>query len=189
MAGGETVMVMSLVPGASPVSLNEARGWLRMGGASDDAVVEPLLRAATGICEAFVGQWLVQRSGSELVRVKQGAAWLSVRPVVAVDEVRMVAADDSETVLAVDEYRLSLAADGAGRVMIMPQHGAARVRVTYRAGMAAAGADVPEAIRHGIVRMAQHLYEARDGKDVPPPPAAIAALWQPWRVLRLGGGR
>jgi uncharacterized phiE125 gp8 family phage protein len=182
-------MTMSLVPGVSPVSLTEARGWLRLGGASDDAVVEPLLRAATGICEAFVGQWLVQRSGSELGPVVQGAARLSVRPVVAVDEVRMVAADDSETVLAVGDYRLSLAADGAGRLMIAPQHGAARVRVTYRAGMAEVGAEVPEAIRHGIVRMTQHLYEARDAKEVPPPPAAIAALWQPWRALRLGSRR
>lgn len=182
-------MTMSLVPGASPVSLTEARGWLRLGGASDDAVVEPLLRAATGICEAFVGQWLVQRSGSEVVRVEQGAARLSVRPVVAVDDVRMVAADDSETVLAVGDYRLSVAADGAGRLIVAPQHGAARVRVTYRAGMGETGADVPEAIRHGIVRMAQHLYEARDAKEVPPPPAAIAALWQPWRALRLGGTR
>ena len=182
-------MVMSLVPGVSPVSLTEALGWLRLGSASDDAVVEPLLRAATGICEAFVGQWLVQRSGSELVPVVQGAARLSVRPVVAVDEVRMVAADDSETVLAAGEYRLSLAADGGGRLIIAPQHGAARVRVTYRAGMAAAGADVPEAIRHGIVRMTQHLYEARDAREVPPPPAAIAALWQPWRALRMGRER
>ena len=165
-------MVMNLVPGEPPVSLHEARGWLRMGGAGDDAVVEPLLRAATGICEAFVGQWLIERSGSETVRLKQGAARLSVRPVVAVDEVRMLAADDSETVLAEADYRLSVAADGAGRLIVAPQHGAARVRVTYRAGMAAAGSDVPEAIRHGIVRMAQHLYDARDAKNVPPPPAA-----------------
>ena len=182
-------MVMNLVPGPSPVSLSEARAWLRMGGASDDAVVEPLLRAATGICEAFVGQWLVRRSGSETLRLRHGAAWLSVRPVVAVDDVRTMAADDSEMALAADDYRLSLAADGAGRLIVAPQHGAARVRVTYRAGMAVAGAAVPEAIRHGIVRMAQHLYEARDAKEQPPPPAAIAALWQPWRALRLGGGR
>lgn len=182
-------MTMSLVPGDSPVSLSDARAWLRMGAGSDDAVIEPLLRAATGICEAFVGQWLVQRSGSEVVRVEQGAARLSVRPVVAVDDVRMIAADDSETVLAASDYRLSVAADGAGRLIVAPQHGAGQVRVTYRAGMAAAGADVPEAIRHGIVRMAQHLYDARDAKDVPPPPAAIAALWQPWRVMRLGGAR
>lgn len=81
-----------------------------------------------------------------------------------------------------------MAPDGAGRLAIETPGAAAHVHVTYRAGIADDGAGVPEAIRQGIVRMTQHLYDARDGAD-PAPPAVIAALWQPWRVLSLGGGR
>lgn len=77
---------------------------------------------------------------------------------------------------------------GSGRLTIDAPGAAERVRVSYRAGIADDGAGVPDAIRQGIVRMTQHLYDARDGKD-PAPPAVIAALWQPWRVLSLGGGR
>ena len=43
-------MTMSLAPGDSPVSLNEARGWLRMGAVVDDAVVAQLLRARGKMC-------------------------------------------------------------------------------------------------------------------------------------------
>ena len=49
-------MTESPVPGEAPVSLNEARGWLRLGATIDDAVVAGLVRAATNICEAFIGQ-------------------------------------------------------------------------------------------------------------------------------------
>ena len=181
-------MTMSLVPGESPVSLSDARGWLRMGAAVDDAVVGQLLRAATSVCEAFTGQWLVRRSGTELLALTGGAVRLTVRPVVTVEQVRLVAADGGETVLAVDAYRLTVAPDGSGRLKVDDPGNAERVRVTYRAGIAEDGAGVPEAIRQGIVRMTQHLYDARDGAD-PAPPAVIAALWQPWRVLSLGSGR
>lgn len=181
-------MTMSLVPGESPVSLNEARAWLRMGAAVDDAVVEQLLRAATSICEAFVGQWLVRRSGAEVLPLTGGAARLTAQPVLAVEAVTLLAADGGESVLDRDGYQLSVALDGAGRLTIADRGDADRVRVTYRAGIAEGGDGVPEAIRQGIMRMTQHLYDARDKVDAGPP-AAIAALWQPWRRLTLGGGR
>lgn len=187
-AGGETVMTMSLAPGDSPVSLNEARGWLRMGAVVDDAVVAQLLRAATSVCEAFIGQWLVIRSGTEILTLRGGAVRLTVRPVVAVDDVTLLTADGGESVLDTGAYRLSVAPDGAGRLTIDDPGDADRVRVTYRAGIAEGGNGVPEAIRQGIVRMTQHLYDARDGADAAPP-TVIAALWQPWRRLTLGGGR
>lgn len=76
---------------------------------------------------------------------------------------------------------------GAGRLTIEDRDDADRVRVTYRAGIAEGGDGVPEAIRQGIMRMTQHLYDARDKADAGPP-AAIAVLWQPWRRLTLGGG-
>ena len=59
------MMAESLLPGEAPVSLNEARGWLRLGATIDDAVIAGLVRAATNICEAFIGQWLVVRAGEE----------------------------------------------------------------------------------------------------------------------------
>ncbi len=181
-------MTMSLVPGASPVSLSAARGWLRMGAGSDDAVIEPLLRAATSICEAFIGQWLIARSGEEMLALRDGGVRLTVRPVVAVEAVTLVTADGGETAVAPAGYQLVTAPDGHGRLVFADPAGAARARVSYRAGIADDGAGVPDAIRQGILRMAQHLYDARDGAD-PAPPAVIAALWQPWRTLSLGRAR
>ena len=59
------------------------------------------------------------------------------------------------------------------------------MRVRYTAGLADEANGVPEAIRHGIVRLAAHLYQKREAHETAPPPATVTALWRPWRRLRL----
>jgi len=181
-------MAESLVPGDVPVSLNEARGWLRLGATTDDAVVAGLVRAATNICEAFIGQWLVIRAAEEVLPVKNGTAQLGARPVVAIYGVTLLLPGGDESLLGDGDYLVSMGRDGTARVTPGDARGAARVRVAYRAGIAEDANGIPEAIRQGILRMTQHLHEARDGAGAAPP-AMIAALWQPWRRLTLGGGQ
>jgi len=181
-------MTTSLVPGEAPVSLDEARGWLRLGASIDDAVVAGLVRAAANICEAFVGQWLIVRAAEELLPAGAGEMRLSARPVVAVDNATLLSAEGAESEVAEAGRRLRVATDGTGWLSIDGADGAAKIRVRYRAGMAADANAIPEAIRHGILRMMQHLHDARDGEGGAPP-AMIAALWQPWRRVGLGSGR
>ena len=182
------MMAESLLPGEAPVSLNEARGWLRLGATVDDAVIAGLVRAATNICEAFIGQWLIVRSGEEEAPFPADRILLGARPVVAVDGVTLLSADGPESPLGAEAYRVTIARDGSARVAVPNPGDAARARIAYRAGMAEGANGVPEAIRQGIVRMTQHLHDARDGAGAGPP-AAIAALWQPWRRLTLGSGQ
>ncbi|HEV7312855.1 head-tail connector protein [Sphingopyxis sp.] len=182
-------MAESLVPGGAPISLNEARSWLRLGATIDDAVVAGLVRAATSVCEAFIGQWLIVRAGEETLPVAPGGVIQpGVRPVVGIDAVDLLLPDGSERALAAGDYRTATGRDGTARVTIDDPRGAVRARVAYRAGIADGANHIPEAIRQGILRMTQHLHDARDGAGAAPP-AAIAALWQPWRRLTLGGGQ
>lgn len=169
-------MTTSLLPGEAPVSLNEARGWLRLGATIDDAVVAGLVRAAEETLPIGAGP------------IGAGAVRLGVRPVVGVDAVTVLADGGTEAVLAASDYRVTIARDGTARLAIDRPGDARRVRVAYRAGMAEDANGIPEAIRQGIVRMTQHLHDARDGAGEAPP-AVIAALWQPWRRLNLGGGQ
>lgn len=53
-------------------------------------------------------------------------------------------------------------------------------------GMVAASWDeAAEPLRHGIVRHAAHQYRERDHGAPDTPPASVAALWRPYRTLRL----
>lgn len=180
-------MADAVWPGDVPVTLNEARSWLRLGATIDDAVIAGLVRAATNICEMFVGRWLIVRAGEAIVPAARNVR-LSARPVVAVDTVALILPDGGEQPLGADEYRVTIARDGTAAITIHDPGEAVWLRIAFRAGMAATPNGVPEAVRQGIVRMTQHLHDARDGAGAAPP-AAIAALWQPWRRLTLGGAQ
>ena len=164
-------MVQSLFPGDAPVSMNEARSWLRLGASIDDAVVAQLVRAATNICEAFIGQWLVARVGEEIMPLQARAVPLRARPVIAVDGVTLLRADGGARELGEGDYRTVIGRDGTAFVTVHDPGDAIRVCIAYRAGMAEGANDIPEAIRQGIVRMTQHLHEARDGGGAAPPAA------------------
>ena len=96
-----------------------------------------------------------------------------------------LATDGSASALAVGDYDVDIDAAGEGWVRLLRAVGEKRVRVSYQAGMAADPNGLPEALRHGIVRLAAHLYTHRDRPEGSGLPAAVTALWRPWRRLRL----
>ena len=181
-------MITAIEKGAAPVGVAEAKAWLRLGAGHDDAVVAGLIRSAADLCEAFTGQMLIVRTVTEEMPVSAGWIRLIKRPVAAVEALAGLVGED-ETLLAADAWRHEIDRDGAARVRVEAAGDAARLRLTYRAGLASDVNGVPEAIRQGLARMIQHLHEARgeaQGEYGRAPPAIVAALWQPWRRVGLG---
>ena len=173
----------ALDPGAE--ALGEAKAYLRMVGSDEDALAARLLRAAAEQCEQFTGKVLLTRQFAETLPAT--AAWTRLRraPVQAITAVEAIRPDGLAAALASDGYAIDIDARGDGWVRVTAPAGAARVRVTYSAGLAAGWAAAPEALRHGIVRLAAHLYAHRDEERGGGPPAAVSALWRPWRRLGL----
>ena len=68
---------------------------------------------------------------------------------------------------------------------VLEAGGAAQVAVAYTAGLAAGWDELPPGITQGVAMLAAHLFEQRE--DGRAPPAAVAALWRPWRRMRLAG--
>ena len=104
-----------------------------------------------------------------------------VTPVRAIEGVERIAADGSAVTLPSGEYEIDIDSRGDGWVKVA---GEGRVRVSGRAGMAGEPNGVPEPLRQGIVRLAAHLFANRDGEGGEPP-AAVTALWRPYRRMRL----
>lgn len=140
----------------------------------------------------FEFDWAAAYPGGQAVEerlpIGAGTARLTARPVVAIDSAALLLPEGNETPLGAGDYCVAIGRDGGGQVTVQQPGAAERLRIVYRAGIAEGANGVPEAIRQGIVRMTQHLHDARDGSGAVPP-AAIAALWQPWRRLTLGSGR
>jgi len=177
-------------PAPLPVPLAEVKSFLRIAVSDEDALLAGLVRAAADMCEAFTGRALVERSVEEVLAAATQWTRLGAAPVRAVLGVDTLAEDGAATPLAAAAYAVDIDAAGDGWVRLLagPSTGsgqAARIRVSYLAGTASHPNGLPEALRHGIVRLAAHLYAHRDRADRTGPPAAVTALWRPWRRLRL----
>ncbi len=172
-------------PPPLPVALAEVKAHLRIGAEGEDALLAALVRAAADLCEAFTGRALVERAVAEVLAASAAWARLGAAPVRAILAVEALDANGEASALAPGAYALDIDAAGDGWVRLLAPIAGKRIRVSYRSGMAADPNGLPEALRHGIVRLAAHLYSHRDLAEGRGPPAAVTALWRPWRRLRL----
>ena len=160
-----------------------ARGWLRAAPGDDEAAIATLAASAIALAEAFCGQVLVARTWRDILPAGDGGWWaLRALPVTAITTVT----DAAGTALASDGYAIDIDADGIGWVRLTRPIGGT-VSVTYAAGLAVGWADLPPPIAQGVAMLVAYLFDNRDGAAAPP--AAVAALWRPWRRMRLLAGR
>lgn len=167
-------------------ALDELKGWLAITTSGDDATLETLLRGALDMCEGFTGQMPLECTCEEILPASGEWQVLSARPVQAVTAVDGIPAEGPRLAFNPADYAIELDADGGARVRIIRPGSAGRIAVRFTAGMAAGWPSLPGGIRHGLIRLAAHGYRQRDQDALGPvPPAAVAALWRPWRRLRL----
>jgi uncharacterized phiE125 gp8 family phage protein len=174
-----------------PIALAELKAFLRVTASEEDALLAGLARGAADMCEAFTGRALIDRAVEEVMTASAIWARLGAAPVRSIEGVSALAENGDAGPLAAGAFAIDVDAAGDGWVRVLDagpstsSGQAARVLVSYHAGMAADPNGLPEALRHGIVRLAGHLYTQRDQAEQAGPPAAVTALWRPWRRLRL----
>lgn len=181
-------MTSVIEPPALDEAVAEAKALLRIDGDQEDAVVGRLIGSATALCEAFTGQWLMPREGDEAIAACMQWQRLRATPVRAITALETLPTEGEPTSLPAEAFSLDIDASGDGWVRVHDARDSGRLRVRFEAGLAAAAswADLPEPLRQGILRLAAHLYTHRERADPSiEPPAAVTALWRPWRRMRL----
>ena len=171
-----------------PEAAGAAKGFLRVERADEDGLIGGLAAAAAELCESFIGQALLVRSFVETMPASRAWQRLTRTPVRAIALVEALPAEGPAQSLASDAYAIDIDANGDGWVRLTAPGEIRRIRVGYEAGVAAAWADLPSALRHGIVRLAAYFYTSRGAEGARPaeaPPAAVTALWRPYRRIRL----
>lgn len=156
---------------------------LRVTASDDDALIVAFAETALGLAEQFTGRILIARDMALVLPVICGWQRVGSPPVRSIDGVEGLASDGTPTLLPPVDYAVDIDAGGQGWVRIADAGGAGRVRVTLNAGIADDWATLPAAIREGAAMLAAYLYASADVST--PPPAAITALWRPYRALAL----
>jgi uncharacterized phiE125 gp8 family phage protein len=118
-------------------------------------------------------------------RVAACALWMRLlaTPLRGVSHVYTVPPDGGAGVeVVLPAYGLDIDSCGDAFVRMSDPGDVTALDVHFTAGIADDWASVPQALRQGIVRLTAHLFAERDSND---PPAIVAALWRPWRRMRL----
>lgn len=174
-----------IVPAPMPVAArDELKRWLAITSSQEDALLEALLRSSLDMCEAFTGTMVLEQTCEEYLPASTSWQVLSAMPVQSIELVAARPNSGSAYAVSSDGYELDIDADRVGRIRLLTQGSARRVQVQYEAGLTSSWNAVPDGLRQGIIRLAAHHYRERDEAGANPP-ASVAALWRPWRRLRL----
>jgi uncharacterized phiE125 gp8 family phage protein len=166
------------------VTMSEAQAYVRIETGEEEALLAGLIRTASALCEAFIGQIVIARSFTTDVPASGKWERIEPGPVQSIISVEAVDANGAVTALPSSSYSIDIDSSGDGWVRLVDVGDAMRLRVSGTAGLAPDENGVPEPIRQGVLRLVAHLFTARDG-DGGEPPAAVTALWRPYRRMRL----
>lgn len=159
-------------PTVEPVTLSEAKAHLRVDATEDDAYITALIAAAREWCEQYLDRTLVNTQWT--MRLDSFPYEIELpRPPVATSgtattvTLTYTLGDDSTATLSASEYRVDrTSTPGVVRQLRagswpgnLDDYNA--VGVTWWAGYGASGTSVPASIRHAMLMLVGHWYEAR----------------------------
>lgn len=174
----------AIPPEAAAGAVADCKAYLRIVQADEDAAIAGFAATALAMGEAFLGCALIVRAHEAVLPALATWQRLAVGPVRSIAPVRGLPAEGAAFDLMVGDYAVDIDASGDGWVRVNRPGAAGQVIVSFEAGLAAGWAGLPEPIRQGAVRLVAHLHGERDG-SMAAPPAAVTALWRPYRRLRI----
>jgi uncharacterized phiE125 gp8 family phage protein len=179
-------------PAVPPVSLAEAKQFLRLETADEDALIGALIATAVERCEDYTGRALITQTWRLVFDAWPGPAVSLVKaPLLAVDHIKTFAADDSAQTLDPAAYFVDRdAAPGrvvarAGQAWPVPGRASAGIEIQFQAGYGANWNQVPQALRSGLLALVATFFERRLEPAGGALPQAVTALWHPYRIIRL----
>jgi uncharacterized phiE125 gp8 family phage protein len=172
-------------PAAEPVTLDQAKAWLRVeSGGDEDALISALIRSARARAEWHTGRAFVAQGWTLWLDRAEMCIAVPLPPLQAVESVTLYRRDDSAVVLDDGDYTVDTA--GSRVLLKTPPFGLRlfnAVAIAFTAGYGDMD-DVPADIAQAILQIVSALYEHRGGEPAPTPDSALALL-APYRTIKL----
>lgn len=191
---------LTAAPAAEPVSVSDAKDWLRISHAADDALILSLIRAAREHVETRTGLALISQSWRERLddwpRDRLSASGLAVQlaraPLISVEAVRVRGRDSALTEWDPAEYRVETGEPGRLVAILpftlpRPELQGGGIEIDFTAGYGEAPDDVPAPLRAAILHLVAASYGADrgEGGETPPAPDMVDRLLAPFERVRL----
>ena len=181
-------------PAIEPVSLSEAKDFLRILTDDEDELLGTLITAARLMIEAASGRLLIEQSWRIVLDAwpQGGEIRLPLSPVGSVIAARVYPASGPAETVAPSSLMLVEGSDPPLIAIVGPVSSPGRARAAIEidlvAGFGATRDTVPAPLRQAVLRLAFRWFEHRGdvvSRDAARLPAEIAALVAPFRRVRL----
>ncbi len=187
-------MAYSIVTAAAsePITLAEAKAFLRVDGSDDDDLINALISAAREMCEQYTRRILVTTTVDEYFdgfpnykdAVSKDIIYLSRGPVQSITSVKYVDEIGSEETVDSSYYVSDIISEPA-RIASTAGWFATngiinQVIVRYTVGTSVA--DIPKPLKQGMLLIISELYDNR-GDRVRQLPTASEYLFNPFRIF------
>ncbi|MDB2415491.1 head-tail connector protein [Rickettsiales bacterium] len=168
-------------PASEPITLTEAKNYLRVDGSDDDTYITNLIVATRQVAEKYMHNSLITQTWKmSFDQYAPTNVNLQMGPVQSISSVKIITRNESETTLDSSAYYLNA---GNERLIFDACPVSHKIEILYVTGYGDAASDVPEPIRNAILAHMAAIYDDRAGGDVIPQQSR--ELYNAYRLLRV----
>jgi uncharacterized phiE125 gp8 family phage protein len=181
-------------PAIEPVSVAEAKAWLRVELSEEDALISTLITSARLVLEAYTRLLFIEQSWKIVYDIwpEGHRIHIPLAPFISLDALNFYDSAGEPVVVPPADYMVDPAPQCA-RILFKtapPQPGRteAGIELRVKAGFGLARTDVPAPLRQALMMLVARWFENRGdvAADATILPDAIAPLVVPYRRVKLG---
>lgn len=175
-------------PAIEPVTLSEAKNFLRLDSTEDDVLISSLITAARIYIETTIGKILITESWSYFIDKwpKSNTVYLPLNPIQEIEEVRFYSDEETYQIIPPADYSIDIISNhprlkfkGAQQAPISSQ-ALNQIEVRFIAGYGDNLSDIPADLKQALLMLCAHWFEQRDpigfGGSFAEVPTTIQAL-------------
>lgn len=186
-------ITLLVAPANEPLSVADAKTFLRVEHGDDDAVIASLIAAARAQVEALTRRALILQSWRLVLDrwPSDGRIRLRMAPLRSVIAARVFDAAGASSPLNAADFSI----DAGGSIVAprfappVPGRPSGGIEIDLQLGYGPTSADVPDLLRHAVRSLVAHWYENRGlaaiGQSVALLPGSVGAMIASYRVLSL----
>lgn len=175
-------LTQTLAPTQEPITLSEAKQYLRVSDTAEDAYITECIGLARQLAESYTRRsFITQRWKYTCDGDLPYCVNLPKSPVQSIISITAIARDGSNAVIDAGSYYIS---SGKDAVILEAVTSAFRTEIIYSAGFSDTPAGLAKSIKHGILAFLASVFEQR-GDAKGPLAEQARQLLEPYRVIAL----
>jgi uncharacterized phiE125 gp8 family phage protein len=163
-------LVRVTAPATAPITLAEAKAQMKVESSDDDTIIQRLIDAAVAFVDVqgALGKGMITQTWGQWLSPNPGTIYLALGPVQSVSAIKYYDVDGALQTATLADFNVF---GTPNRISVSPKSGKSwpvtqtrddAIKIEYIIGYGATSASVPETVRHALMMLVAHWYDARE---------------------------